>query len=194
MRCGELPSKTGVEILVREAELRSSFKTRCFVYLAASGDASTMAELADMAGQVTVDTLGAAINVLGHYRREDLAGAVADSLERRILSPTERVRIVGDILIGMTTRYEMVGWHSGSYRRVPPHPGLVRFLPLLDAWSALNDYNAKDLLVLDTHLADMGDENAPKRLGGRIVAVLDNPDSKDGNYLRSYRPCSFCND
>ena len=174
-------SKTGIQTLVREAELKSSFKNRCLVYLAAAGDAPSMAELADMAGQLTVDTLGAVINVLGHYRREDLAGAIADSFEGRTFSPTERVRLVGDILIGMTTRYEMMGWHSGSFRMVPPHQGLVRFFPILVAWSALNDYSEKDALVLDTHLAEMGDENATRRLGGRIVAVLDSSetDSKD---------------
>ena len=68
-----------------------------------------MAELADMAGLLTVETLGVAIRVLGNYRREDLAGAIADSLKGRTLSPTERVRLMGDISIGMTARYEMVG-------------------------------------------------------------------------------------
>ena len=174
-------SETGIQTLFRETELRSPFSTRCLVYLAAAGDASTMAELADMAGLLSVETLGATIKVLGNYRREDLAGAIADSLKGRTLSPTERVRLMGDICIGMTTRYEMVGWHSGSLHMVPLHPGLGRFLPILHAWSLLDDYHAKDALVLDTQLAEIGDENATRRLGGRIAAVLDSAeiDSKD---------------
>ncbi len=174
-------SEVGMQTLVRETGLRSPFSTRCLVYLAAAGDASSMAELADMAGLLTVETLGVAIRVLGNYRREDLAGAIADSLKGRTLSPTERVRLMGDISIGMTARYEMVGWYSGSLHMAPVHPGLVRFLPILHAWSLLDDYNAKDTLVLDTQLAEIGDENATKRLGDRIAAVLDcaEVDSKD---------------
>lgn len=172
-----IASKTGVQTLVRESELRGSFEMRCFVYLAAGGDSAAMFQLADNASQLTLETLGAAIRLLGHYRREDLAQAMADSLEGRILNPNERVRLVVDVCIGMTSKYEMLGWHSGSLTLTPLHPGIVRFLPILRDWSELNDYEPVDALVLDTHLAQLGDESAQKRLVQRIVTVLDSPDT-----------------
>ena len=169
-------SKAGIQAIVRVSQLRSSFETRCFVYLAAAGEEAAMFQLADRAGQLTLENLGATIRLLGHYRREDLARAMADSLEGRTLGSTERVRLVLDVCIGMTSRYEMLGWHSGSLPLTPPHPGIERFLPILRDWAALNDYHPEDALVLDTHLAEIGDESAQKRLVERIVAVLDSPE------------------
>ena len=174
-------SSAGIQTLVRDTQLRSSFEARCLVYLAATGEASSMSQLVDNAGQVTLDTLGAAIRLLGHYRREDFAQAMADSLEGRILRPTERVRLAGDICIGMTSRYEMLGWHSGGLPLTSPHPGIMRFLPILGAWSALNDYHPEDALVLDTNLAMLGDQGAQNRLVERIVTVLDSP-AKSSKY------------
>ena len=170
-------SKAGIQTLLGESELRASFETRCLVYLAAGGDASAMYQLADRAGQLTLDTLGVVIRLLGHYRNDDIARGMADSLEGRSLSPTERVSVAVDIRIGMTSKYEMLGWHSGSLPLTPPHPGIGRFIPIVRAWSAQNDYHPEGALVLDTHLAEMGDEGAQKRLIERIVAVLDSPES-----------------
>lgn len=171
-----IASETGVRTLVHSAELRSMFEMRCWIYLAAAGDKDKMARLADMAGHLTVETLCAVAQVLGHYRCENLARIIADSLEGRVLDPTERVRLTVSICIGMTTRYEMVGWHSGILHMAPRHPGLFQLMPVLQAWSVLSDYQAKDALVLDAHLAEMGDESASRRLGDRIGAVLDCPE------------------
>ena len=176
-----IASETGVRTLVRNTEFRSTFEIRCWVYLAAAGDKEIMAKLVDMAGHLTVETLGAVVRVLGHYRREDLARAIADSIESRAFNPVERVRLTGDICIGMTTRYEMFSWYSGTLHVVPRHPGLIRFMPVLQAWSLLSDYQADDALVLDVHLAEVGDESASRRLAHRITAVLDSveADSRD---------------
>ncbi|WP_128946232.1 hypothetical protein [Bradyrhizobium zhanjiangense] len=84
--------------------------------------------------------------------------------------------MISSIVLGMTALFQMDMFEGGAIDAAPLHPGADLFLPLLEDWAAMEDYEPIDGLNLAEGFARFGSEAALSAIERRLKQVLGSND------------------
>lgn len=84
--------------------------------------------------------------------------------------------MTSSIVLGMTALFQMDMFEGGVIDAAPLHQGADLFLPLLEKWTAMEDYEPVDGLNLAEGLARFGSQDALSAIERRLKQVLGSND------------------
>ncbi len=164
------------------------------VFAAQHGDESAMSELVDGFSNYPLDIVHAALSVFGFHRSDVLVQRAVSALTNRALGPKDRVHLASGVVLGMTSKFEMMSFGSGAVVPAPWHPGISYLRRLIESWDELGDYSLCDRVRLGESLLHLGTDEGILKLGCRITQLLESLDTSSekweesdviGNALRS---------
>ncbi|MCK1266787.1 hypothetical protein IVB44_21230 [Bradyrhizobium sp. 49] len=80
--------------------------------------------------------------------------------------------MTSSIVLGMTALFQIDMFEGGVIDAAPLHQGADLFLPLLEKWTAMEDYEPVDGLNLAEGLARFGSQDALSAIERRLKQVL----------------------
>lgn len=162
--------------LAQEDGIPGELRRRLSIFAARYGDADSMCGLVAAADRLPIKDLRATIAIFGHHRSRSLVETLIRRLKERTFSPSDRAGLTSSIVLGMTGLFQMDMFEGGVIDAAPLHPGADLFLPLLEEWTAMEDYEPIDGLNLAEGFARFGSEDALSAIERRLKQVLGSND------------------
>lgn len=97
-------------------------------------------------------------------------------LKERTSSPSDGAGLTSSIVLGMTALFQMTMFEGGVIDAAPLHRGADLFPPLLEEWTAMEDYEPIDGLNLAEGFARFGSQDALSAIEQRLKQVLGSND------------------
>ena len=152
------------------------------VFAARYGDESAMGQLVHGFSDLPVSVVHGALSVFGFHRSEALVQRAVSLLMARAFEPQDRVLLASSGVLGMTSKFEMWGFGSGSVVPAPLHPGIRHIRRLVEGWDEQPDYSLCERVKLGESLLLLGAEERDVQLGYRITRLLESLDSSLENW------------
>ena len=162
--------------LMNDTSIEDELRQHILVFSIRHGDGDAMNQLIDRFGELSIKIICATISLFGYHRSRQLVQKAVDNLNQRLLEPLDRTSLARNVIIGMTTKFEMDSFQCGALSPAPPHPGLDIFHDLLEQWATTMELAPLDALEFDEDLVQIGSESGLARLPNRIEAVLNTSD------------------
>ncbi|MVT66028.1 hypothetical protein GPL21_13025 [Bradyrhizobium pachyrhizi] len=168
--------------LSQDDGIQDELRRRLSIFGARYGNSDSMCALVEAADRLPIADLRTTIAIFGHHRSRSLVETLILRLKERTFSPSDRAGLTSSIVLGMTALFQMDMFEGGLIDVAPLHPGADLFLPLLEEWAAMEDYEPIDGLNQAEGFARFGSEAALSAIEQRLKQVLDS---------KRYRSCRF---
>lgn len=171
----KLPDSRKLDVLrslASDMHIEEFLRRRLLTFAARYGDRDAMSSLIESAAGVPIEDLKAVVSIFGHHPSRALAEKIVRHLEGRSLSAMDRAALSGNVVLGMTSVFQMDCFLGGGIEPAPLHPGADLFRPLLEDWATMQDYDLEQALIVAENLVQLGSRAALATTEQRLKAII----------------------